>query len=143
MNDAALDRIAAFFESFSGRDLPLLGEFYADDASFKDPFNEVRGLDAIRRIYAHMFDTLHEPEFIVTSRVGHGSECWLAWEFRFRFRSWRPQERQLVRGASQLTLDEDCRIRAHRDYWDAAEEVYEKLPLVGALMRWLKRQARA
>jgi steroid delta-isomerase len=27
----------------------------------------------------------------------------------------------------------------HRDYWDAAEELYEKLPLVGALMRWLKR----
>jgi hypothetical protein len=29
----------------------------------------------------------------------------------------------------------------HRDYWDAAEELYEKLPVVGSLMRWLKRQA--
>ena len=29
----------------------------------------------------------------------------------------------------------------HRDYWDAAEELYEKLPLLGALMRWLKSAA--
>jgi steroid delta-isomerase len=28
----------------------------------------------------------------------------------------------------------------HRDYWDAAEELYEKLP-AGRLMRWLKRRA--
>lgn len=29
----------------------------------------------------------------------------------------------------------------HRDYWDAAEELYEKLPVLGDLMRWLRRQA--
>ncbi len=33
------------------------------------------------------------------------------------------------------------RIAMHRDWWDAAEELYEKLPVVGALMRWLKRRA--
>ena len=35
------------------------------------------------------------------------------------------------------------RILLHRDYWDAAEELYEKIPLVGALMRWLKTRANA
>jgi hypothetical protein len=40
-------------------------------------------------------------------------------------------------------LDEAGRITVHRDYWDAAEELYEKLPLVGRLMRWLKRRANA
>ncbi|MES2999270.1 MAG: nuclear transport factor 2 family protein [Pseudomonadota bacterium] len=143
MNDAGLERIASFFESFTRRDLERLGEFYADDAAFKDPFNEVRGLEAIRRIYDHMFETLNEPRFVIKSRMTQGDECWLAWEFTFRFRAWRPQEAQLVRGASHLTLDAQGRIRAHRDYWDAAEEVYEKLPLVGALMRWLKRRAAA
>jgi len=31
----------------------------------------------------------------------------------------------------------------HRDYWDAAEELYEHLPLVGSLLRWLKRRIAA
>jgi len=29
----------------------------------------------------------------------------------------------------------------HRDYWDAAGELYAKLPLIGAVMRWLRRRA--
>ncbi|MFN7856697.1 MAG: nuclear transport factor 2 family protein, partial [Acidovorax sp.] len=32
-------------------------------------------------------------------------------------------------------------VALHRDYWDAAEELYEKLPVVSALMRWLKKRA--
>ena len=50
---------------------------------------------------------------------------------------------QVIRGASQLVFDELGRITLHRDYWDAAEELYEKLPLLGSLMRWLKGQARS
>jgi hypothetical protein len=46
-----------------------------------------------------------------------------------------------VRGGSHLQFGADGRITLHRDYWDAAEELYEKLPGVGALMRWLKRRA--
>jgi hypothetical protein len=31
-----------------------------------------------------------------------------------------------------LVLDDQMRITLHRDYWDAAEELYEKLPWVAA-----------
>jgi hypothetical protein len=34
----------------------------------------------------------------------------------------------------------DGRVGWHRDYWDAAEELYEKLPLIGSLMRLLRRR---
>jgi hypothetical protein len=55
-------------------------------------------------------------------------------------RRWRSEE-QCIRGGTHLRLAADGRILEHRDYWDAAEELYEKLPLLGALMRWLKRGA--
>jgi hypothetical protein len=48
---------------------------------------------------------------------------------------------QCIRGATHLRFAADGRIAMHRDYWDAAEELYEKLPVVGTLMRWLKRRA--
>jgi hypothetical protein len=51
------------------------------------------------------------------------------------------RDEQTVRGGSHLKLAADGRISLHRDYWDVAEELYEKLPVVGSLMRWLKRQA--
>ena len=40
-----------------------------------------------------------------------------------------------------LVFNEQGLVTMHRDYWDAAEELYEKLPLLGGLMRWLKRRA--
>lgn len=39
-------------------------------------------------------------------------------------------------GASLVRFAADGRVVYHRDYWDAAEELYEKLPVLGRLMRW-------
>jgi hypothetical protein len=44
-------------------------------------------------------------------------------------------------GASHFVFTSTGLVTLHRDYWDAAEELYEKLPLLGSAMRWLKRRA--
>ena len=137
----AVARIVTFFEQLTPADVAAIGRFYAPEARFKDPFNEVQGVAPIQQIYSHMFVALHEPHFVVTSRVVEGSQCFLIWDFLFRFRNFQQSTTQTVRGASHLVLDANGLITLHRDYWDAAEEVYEKLPVVGNLMRWLKRRA--
>jgi hypothetical protein len=139
--DDAVERIVTFFEQMTPSDVAAIGRFYAPEAYFKDPFNEVQGVAPIEQIYSHMFAALHEPRFVVTGRVVEGSQCFLIWDFLFRFRNFQPLMTQTVRGVSHLVLDANGLIISHRDYWDAAEEVYEKLPLVGSLMRWLKRRA--
>jgi steroid delta-isomerase len=48
-----------------------------------------------------------------------------------------------VRGTSHLRFDAAGKVVLHRDYWDAAEELYAKLPVLGALMRGLQRMGRA
>ena len=63
----------------------------------------------------------------------------LTWDFLSGLPRLGPCE-QCIRGATLLRLADDGRIAMHRDDWDAAEELYEKLPLVGGLMRWLKRR---
>jgi ketosteroid isomerase-like protein len=137
----AVNRIAHFFETLSPDSLQQLPAFYTPDAVFKDPFNEVRGVPAIQRIFRHMYVALDEPHFIVTGRVVDGTQAFLTWEFRFRFKRFDTHTLQTVRGGSHLLLTADGRMALHRDYWDAAEELYEKLPVVGRLMRWLKRLA--
>ena len=137
---AAVARIVARFENLSVQDLPLLAEIYTPDARFKDPFNEVQGVAAIQRIFAHMFESLDGPRFVIRERIVQGEQCFLSWDFIFRMKRFSTEE-QVIRGGSHLRLAADGRIAVHRDYWDAAEELYEKLPLLGALMRWLKRRA--
>ena len=134
-------RIVTLFEQLTPADVATLDRFYAPQARFKDPFNEVEGVPPIQHIFGHMFAALHEPRFVVTARVVQGQQCFLTWDFLFRLKNFQQGTTQTVHGASHLVLDAQGLITLHRDYWDAAEELYEKLPVVGGLMRWLKRRA--
>lgn len=140
--DARVQRVVALFETLGPDDLPALRGVYAEDARFKDPFNTVQGLPAIARIFGHMFDTLDAPRFTVLSAVVGGDDAFLTWDFDFRTRG-RGARALRIHGASHLRFDAAGRVTLHRDYWDAAEELYEQLPLIGALMRWLKRRVAA
>ena len=138
--DPRVQRLITLFEGLTAADLPRLDEVYSAQARFKDPFNTVQGVPAIQRIFAHMFKTLDGPRFTVLSAVAQGSDVFLTWDFRLRTRGVGAQD-MVIHGASHLQFDADGRVALHRDYWDAAEELYEKLPVVGTLMRWLKRRA--
>jgi steroid Delta-isomerase len=121
--DPRVDQLVILFENLQPSDLPNLGRYYADDVQFKDPFNAVQGLPAVQAIFAHMFASLEQPRFVVRDIITQGDACFLSWDFVFRFKRFSTAEQT---------------ITLHRDYWDAAEELYEKLPMLGGLMRWLK-----
>jgi len=135
-------RVVDFFEDLSPASLDRLDALYAPGAYFKDPFNEVRGLPAIRQVFDHMYTSLEQPRFVVTGCLVDGGECFLTWDFQFHFKRFDTRTLQTVRGGSHLKFNAAGLLDFHRDYWDAAEELYEKLPLVGRLMRWLKQRAR-
>lgn len=140
--DPALRAIVAYFEGMTPDRLAQLDSVYCPDAEFKDPFQHVRGLPAITAVYRHMYVQLDGPRFVIAAAVRQGEDAFLTWEMRFRMRRYVHGE-QAIRGASHLKLAADGRIRLHRDYWDAAEELYEKLPVLGALTRLLKRYVNA
>jgi predicted heme/steroid binding protein len=88
-----------------------------------------------------MYTALDKPRFIITSRIIEDNTCFLVWDFKFYMKKYDKTKEQTIRGGSHLILNAEGKIVSHRDYWDAAEELYEKLPVVGALMRWLKKRA--
>ena len=134
-------RVVAFFESLTPDSVGQLGLFYDRNARFVDPFNDVQGLAAVEGIFRHMFVALDEPHFVVTGQVVQGAQCFLLWDFHFRFKRFDTHTVQTIRGTSHLVFSEAGLVTLHRDYWDAAQELYEKLPLLGSLMRWLKQRA--
>jgi ketosteroid isomerase-like protein len=142
--EAALRAVVDFFEQLQPADVSRIAELYTTDAQFKDPFNEVQGISAIERIFIHMFDSLENPRFVITQQVLQGSHAFVTWDFLFGMPRMNHGATQTIRGATHFVLREDAgvwRVAVHRDYWDAAEELYEKLPVLGGLMRWLKKQA--
>ena len=133
-----LDDIVQWFESITPQTVAQARQFYTGDAFFKDPFQEVRGIEKVEHVYAHMFAQVANPRFKVHQRFHAATgEVMLTWDFLFEMRG-KPQ---VVRGTTHLQFAADGRINSHRDYWDVAEELYEKLPVLGGFMRFLKRRA--
>lgn len=137
-----MDGLVAYFAGLTEASIDDLPRYYAEGAYFKDPFNEVHGIAAIQAIFRHMFRQVAAPRFVVTEKLVAESGAMLAWEFSFRFRGWKSSETQRVRGVSHLRFDVAGKVTYHRDYWDAAEELYAKLPVLGLLMGGLQRALR-
>ncbi|WP_424193446.1 nuclear transport factor 2 family protein [Ampullimonas aquatilis] len=136
----SLANIRHFFEHLSLDSLAMIDTVYTKDAYFKDPFNEVRGIEPVTRIFRHMFEQVDIPNFVVTHTLLQDDHAFLTWQFSFRMRRWHSDTQQII-GASHVRFADDGRVVYHRDYWDAAEQLYEKVPVLGSAMRWLKRAA--
>ena len=137
-----VDALVRYFETLTPQSVAGLSKYYAADCRFRDPFNDVRGIAAAQAVFHHMFERLDTPRFLVRERVVDAPRVMLTWDFEFRFRGWQPHKMQRIHGASLITFDADGLVAVPRDYWDAAEELYEKLPLLGPLLRLLKQQGR-
>lgn len=138
-----VEALVRFYHGLTEQDIHRFAEFYSEDACFKDPFNEARGLEAIQRIFTHMFRQVVAPRFVVTERVVDAGGAVLVWDFCYRTRPWGKGKDQMIRGVSHLRFNADGKVIYHRDYWDTAEELYMKVPVLGLLMRGLRRALRS
>ena len=134
-------RVVAFFETLTLATLPALESVYSEEARFIDPFNDITGRRAIRAVFEHMFTTLDAPSFEVVDAVTEGDQCFLVWNFHFRRRG--HSAAGSIHGTTHLRFAADGRVTLHRDYWDAARQVYEEVPVLGVVLRWLRRQLSA
>ena len=139
-SDVRTDRLVEAYVKLTRENLPALLALYDERASFKDPFNEVSGRGSIERIFRQMFEELRSPRFVVLSVASEGDDAFLTWEFQFRRAG---GQAMTIHGATHVHYSSAGLVTVHRDYWDAAEELYAKLPLLGLLMRALRRRLSA
>jgi steroid delta-isomerase len=138
-----IEELVVFFETVSIDTVSRIGDLYAADARFKDPFNDVQGVPAIEHIFRHMYTQVETPRFVVTERIVQCDSAMLAWTFEFGVRVGKRLLPQVIRGVTHFKFDADGKVSLHRDYWDTGEELYMKLPVLGWLMRALRRRLSA
>lgn len=147
-HSTALKQVIAFYESLTPDSLVSLTERYDENAHFIDPFNDVHGVDSICAIFAEMFENLDSPRFVVltafdacsNTRKTEPNQAFLTWDFHFRRKGEKSEKSVRIHGSTHLVFGNDSRIVIHRDYWDAAGQLYEQIPVLGAVLRALRRK---
>jgi hypothetical protein len=117
-----------------GTTMPL-ADLYAADVVFEDPLHRIEGLDALAAYFARLNARVEYAEFAFGQQVVSSGEAALTWVMTVRTR--RPRQTIVVPGVSVLRFGD--RITAQRDYFDVGAMLYERIPLIGWLLRRVKR----
>jgi len=139
MRAAHVEKLISFYESMSPETVANIKDVYAAAAYFKDPFNELNGIDRIEAIFRHMYQQVEEPRFVVRQWSGTDQDGFVVWDMHFRSQMVRGGSAQTIHGVSHIRFDASGKVTYHRDYWDTGEELYAKLPVIGWLIRRLRK----
>jgi steroid delta-isomerase len=128
-----------FHETLTPESLGDLDRLCAPDVRFTDPFNDLTGIAALRGIYEHMYAVLDGPAFVIDDIAVSGKTAYFKWTFTARTKGRSGMAVRLV-GMTEAHFDMAGRVVAHLDHWDAASQLYSRLPVIGGLFRWLGRR---
>ena len=135
------DAVAAygrFFETIAPDSLDRLDGVVAPDVRFGDPFNDVTGIEGDRAVFRHMFETVDQPRFTILRTAIDGDTAFYRWRFSFRRKG--VADIWTIEGMSEVRFLANGLVAAHIDHWDAASQLYERLPVIGTLLRWIRRK---
>lgn len=134
-----IDKYTHFFENLSS-ETPLCEyeNVFDKNATFKDPFHEVTGLDKIYNIFQNMYKKLFNPGFEILEVVQNDDVAYIKWNFSFRFKNSSNDES--FEGISRVEFDKSGKAISHIDYWDAAENLYEKIPFISSIIKLIKKK---
>jgi hypothetical protein len=126
----------AVLENLSSENLNSLCNITAEGFSFKDPFNHTHTQADFIAIMEDMFQRLSLVRFQVHSSVQQGQHAFIYWTFygdssftaEFSFE-----------GVSRIEANDSGKVMLHHDFWDGSE-LMEKLPLLGAVIRKLRKK---
>lgn len=129
---AALAAWGSAWEGLRPGTIDLLLALAAPDIRFRDPFQDVRGREALRRVLTHMFERVANPRFAVTDRAFGIEAGYLRWVF-----TWTGGR---IEGMSEVHLGADGLVTAHLDHWDSGSQLYARLPVLGPVIRLVSRR---
>ncbi len=139
-NDQALANFCAFFNKLDNTCTEKLYEVYTEEIVFNDPLRHIEGRNALERYFSNMYENIERCQFTYHTRQQQDNQAFVTWTMEFVHPRLANGQPICVEGCSALTFADDGRVARHRDYFDAGAMLYEHLPLMGRIIRWLKQR---
>lgn len=137
----ALARFTAFFGDLTeARVKERIRSVYAPDVWFNDTLKSIRGVDALEHYLVETARNVESCKVDIDEVVPAPSGVYVRWHMHIRFKKFRKGETQTSIGVSLLRFDKEGRVAYHQDFWDSGSNLFEKVPVLGAGIRAVKRR---
>jgi hypothetical protein len=139
---AVIERFKAFNGDFSSNNITgQTKAVYAAAVYFRDPFKEIHGEPEFEAYLLRGAGAVKEFSMDWKEVANHDGDYYFRWVMTLKLKRDGKQEAPtLNNGISHVRFGADGKVIFHEDYFDAATFLYEKVPVLGSGIRFIKKR---
>jgi hypothetical protein len=135
-----LENFVDTYQKLSTENLSLIFSIYHDEVVFIDPLHKVEGIVDLHKYFQGLYANLSQCDFVIDDVIINGEQAALYWQMTYKHPRLNSGEEVIVSGTSRI-IAKDNSIIYHRDYLDIGTMLYEQLPVIGRVVKWIKAKA--
>lgn len=134
-----LEKFSAFYTNLESMQPSELGSIYSSDVIFIDPVAKHVGLNAVERYFSKLLINTPHCEFVIhTTQLTNSGYCMVSWTMEYSSARMNKGNPISVDGISMLAIVDE-KITYQRDYYDLGQMLYENVPVLGSIIRKIRR----
>ena len=138
---AAIERYIDLFTPYTQENvLAKVRHVYAENAYLNDTLKEVNGIDAIEAYLLKSSQFIESRTFETPDIAVSGGDYHFRWVANIKFKRFKKGRVFRFHGMTQIRFDDTGKIVLHQDFWDPATAFFEYIPLLGGLIKLIKRR---
>lgn len=135
-----LQKFITTYSELGTKDFSVLSEIYATEVEFVDPLHRISGLDSLVRYFEHLYTNVASCQFAIEHVIESEQEAALYWTMTYQHKRLNGGKAISVEGHSHLKAENGL-VLYHRDYLDVGAMLYEHVPLLGNVIRTIKKRS--
>lgn len=135
-----LDNFVKVYQSLSTDNLDLLETVYHENITFIDPIHQVKGVKNLRDYFNRLYENLSQCDFVIKEVIVDNNKAAIYWDMTYIHPKLNKGNAVITSGTSQIRGQDD-KVIYHRDYLDVGVMLYEQLPMIGRLIKWIKAKS--
>jgi hypothetical protein len=132
-----VERFKVAFENTANLDLDQLDKLYASTVHFKDPIHDMHGIEQLKHYMVKLCADVELCRFEYLDEVVSNGKAYIKWNMYFSHPSLKKGVHK-VPGVTQILFD--SRIYFQEDIYDMGAMIYENVPVLGRLIKYLKQK---
>jgi hypothetical protein len=136
-------RTKGFIDVYQGLNkdnLSVLKDIYHTNIKFIDPLHSVEGIEQLEQYFCHLYTNVQSISFNIDECIETADRGFVYWTMTYSHTSLNGGKEISVSGHSRLQFQQDLVI-FHQDYLDTNAMIFEHIPVVGRLIKYLKHRA--
>jgi len=112
--------------------------YYDKDIYFRDSIQELQGMEEFKAMTERLTDRSNDLSMKIVRTSQQAKDIFIEWEMTIKFKK---NPSSVLYGSSRVSLNDEGKIIAQRDYYDLWGDIFDNIPRFGkAYRRFMRRK---